>query len=68
MFLPRKQLVRAASWLTGVLLGLALEGCSGEPEPFRSKDPEKARAAILKRTADPGRPPGLPKRGSRSPR
>jgi hypothetical protein len=48
--------------VAGTLL-LTESGCWSEPEPFRSKDPDKAR--MLKKTQDPSRPPGLPKGGSR---
>lgn len=37
-------------------------GCWGEPEPYRSNDPEKARAAIRKKSENPNIPPGLPKK------
>jgi hypothetical protein len=53
------------SSLAVVLTSATVVGCGGEPEPFRSKDPAQARAAMLKKSDDLGRPPGLPK-GSRS--
>jgi hypothetical protein len=52
--------------IAGLLL-LAGGGCANEPEVFRSKDAEKARAAILKKTQDPSRPPGRRKGLSNSP-
>ena len=37
-------------------------GCGGESEPLRINDAAKARASILKKTENPKRPSGLPKR------
>ena len=43
------------------LLATLAAGCTGEPEPLRSTDLAKSRAAVLKKVDDPRRPPGLPK-------
>lgn len=52
-----------------LLSGVAvIGGCTGEPEPFRSKDPGKARAALSKKKRDPSHLPGLPKGRSKSSR
>jgi hypothetical protein len=55
---------RTHHWLCALVvvpIATAAIGCWGEPEPLRVKDPARARAAMLQKTGDPNRPPGLPK-------
>jgi hypothetical protein len=42
-----------------VLTSPVAAGC-GKPEPLRSRDPARAREALLKKSEEPGRPPGPP--------
>ncbi len=53
---PRRSVIAA--------LVILAAGCNGEPEPFRSKDKDQARKAMLNKREDLKRPPGLPKKVS----